>query len=474
MHKKFRTWLALWGTRGDNAVRQRHWRRIMEILQCSHEEAKEFGRLFLEYQEGLPLPSEAPRVEEPPANEVSKETSFEHHNNYWYDAERDVYVVFLPHLARPLALPARIWGDIKASYSQWDGSPATVEQIARKCGLTRRTVTAILRAFSHTHTGSPWTREFVATADENHLVEDLLLAKEEKILRRAEEASWDKVKKKAEAFDRLQHGALDALTDWLATSPPVRAYQGTVTPPRDRANLIVLGITDLHMGSPDHDAPGILWSALENLLSRVATPLQWVLPIGGDNLHYDTANYTTTNGTRMEGAIVPARNVVGSYMDLYAELISRLAETAPVYCVPVAGNHDRMMSYATFAAMRLAFMTHPNVTFSGSLENVQVVTFGETLVALHHGDLHKPEDMGGIIPRDFPDDWGSTRRHYCLMGHYHSQGTFGTKSGLECIYMPSLVPSDEWHRSHGWKNDPSMSAYEFSVSGLTAIYTSRG
>lgn len=470
MEERFRKWLALWGSRTDGAVRQRHWQRIMAVLHCTHDEAKEFGRLLLEQQDS----KNRVQAVEPQKVEEPQETSFEHRDNYWYDAERDVYVVFLPHLARPLALPARIWADIKASYSQWDGSPATVEQIARKCGLTRRTVTAILRSFSHTHTGSPWTREFVSGADEANLVEDLLLAKEERVLRRAEEASWNQVKKKAEAFDRLQHGMLDALKDWLGTPHPTRARTGVATPPRKQGSLVVLGITDLHMGSPEHDAAAVVWAALEDLLSRVQPPLQWVLPIGGDNLHYDTPAYTTTSGTRMEAAVGPARKVVAAYMDLYAEMLSRLAEVAPIYCLPVAGNHDRMMSYATFAAMRLAFANHPNVTFTESLEDVQVVTFGETLVAVHHGDKHKPEDMGGIIPRDFPDEWGTTRRHYCLMGHYHSQGTFGTKSGLECIYMPSLAPSDEWHKDHGWKNDPSMSAYEFNEAGLIAIHTSRG
>lgn len=466
MDSRFEKWAVLWGKRTDAAFRSRHWDRVQAVLPCTKAEAKDFAEWFLAQS-----PRTVPEPEPDPGS--SQESSFEHRDAYWYDAKREVYVLFLPHLNKPLALPARIWADIKSSYSQWDGSPATVEQVARKCGLTRRTVTAILRSFSHTHTGSPWTREVVATSDEDNLVEDLLLAKEERVLRRAEEASWDLVKKKAESFDRLQKGTLDTLTEWLGEPHPntVRPALKTLTGVKHR-NMVVIGLSDLHMGAPNHDAVTVALAALEDMLTRVAPPALWVLPLGGDNIHFDTVGFTTTNGTRLETA-GPARHVVSNYMDLYAEILTRLSEVAPVLALPVAGNHDRMMSYAVFAAMRVAFTKNPNVTFAVTMEDVQVVTHGETLVALHHGDKHKPEDMSGILPRDFSKEWGVTKRRYCLMGHYHSQGTFGTKSGLECIYMPSLAPSDEWHLDHGWKNDPAMSAYEFAPDGLVAIHISR-
>lgn len=464
-----------WGARTPSKVTNRQWKRIAQILQCTADEAKEFGqRLLSETTKKSEDISEAAKDVELP-----KDDQYTHTNTYWYDPQRGVYVIWLPHLPKPLALPEHMWSEIKAAYSQWQGSPASVEEIARRHGLTRRTVTALLRTMSHTHTGSPWTREYVAQTPDEALVEDLILAREERVLRKAEAHHWDKVKAKAEAWERLQRGHLDALNDWLSKPQQVRV---TRVPKMTKTTqnpkyLLVLGITDLHYGALDHDAGEALDRALEKMYQRLemrGTPDKIVLPIGSDGLHYDTAGYTTTSGTRMEAA-GPAREVLVGYMDLMAEVIEDLSAIAPVYCIPVAGNHDRMMSYATYAAMRLAFRENDRVEFSESLNEIQVITYGRTFVGVHHGDRHKPDALAGILPRDFRKQWGGTTYHYCLLGHYHTPGTFGTKSGLECIYMPSLAPTDEWTEGQGYRSHPSLSAYIFDPGeGLVAVDTVRG
>ena len=472
---RFKELRARWEPRTNSRVRNRQWKQIAQALQCDLNEAREFGRCLLD-----PSRVEAPPVEEPQDEVSSKQDDkYTHGDTYWHDPERDLYVVWLPHLPKPMALPAHMWAGIKAAYSQWQGNPASVEQIARKFGLTRRTVTALLRAMSHTHTGSPWTREHVASSDDQSLVEDLILAREERVLRQAEAQHWDKIKAKAESWEKLQRGHLDAFNDWLTAPPHPRMLPPPQSGLRQPARFIaVMGLTDLHYGALGHDAGRALRAALDGVLRRLAVrgaPHQIILPIGSDGMHFDTAGYTTTSGTRME-AQGPAREVVVGYMDLMASLIEELSTVAPVHCLPLAGNHDRMLSYATFAAMRLAFRgAGDRVTFSESLADVQVVTYGKSFVALHHGDRHKPEALAGILPRDFAPQWGATQFRYCLMGHYHTPGTFGSKSGLESIYMPSLAPADEWTEGMGYRSQPALSVYMFdSAEGLIGTDTVRG
>ena len=457
--------LDKWAGRSPSVFLSRQWSRAAHRLECSTDEAREFAERFLKDVKVEPKPQGGDRLE----------NQYAHDTPYWHDPKRDVYVVWLPHLSKPIALPAQTWAGIKAAYSGWDGQPASVEEIARKFGLTRRTVTALMRVMGHTHTGSPWTREQVMASDDRTLVEDLVLAREERVLREAEQTRWEAVKQKAEAFELLQRGCLDALNAWLVA--PRQTRPGIpVSPASDSNTVAVVGLTDLHFGELGHDASRVLDSALGQLFKRWevrGAPSRIVLPIGSDGMHFDTAGYTTTAGTRME-ASGAARETVVNYMNLVSDLIAALTTVAPVYCLPMAGNHDRLMSYATFAAMRLAFRGDDRVTFSGSLSEVQVLTHGKAFIALHHGDRHKPTALAGILPRDFAVQWGETEYRYCLLGHYHTPGTFGTKSGIECVYMPSLAPTDEWTEGMGFRSQPALSVYTFDPEvGLTTVDTVR-
>jgi hypothetical protein len=469
---RYRALLEIWGSRGLAKAASRQWARIARILQCSTDEAREFGQRLLKER----FPDSAPPKSLPDPDSPKQDHKYAHDASYWHDSERGVYVIWLPHLPKPLALPTDMWAGIKAAYSSWDGQPASVEQIARKFGLTRRTVTALMRVMGHTHTGSPWTREQVMVSEDKTLVEDLILAREEGVLRQAEAQRWNTVKSKAEAFERLQRGCLDALNEWLNTPKQRLAVSTTIVRGQPAETLAVLGLTDLHYGAQNHDAAAALDKVLAEVFRRWeqrGAPSLIVLPIGSDGMHYDTAGYTTTSGTRME-AEGPAREVIVGYMDMIAKLILSLSAVASVHCVPMAGNHDRMMSYATFAAMRLAFKGNDTVQFSESLSEIQVFTHGKSFIALHHGDRHKPAALAGILPRDYAEQWGATQYRYCLLGHYHTPGTFGTKSGLECLYMPSLSPTDEWTESMGFRSQPALSVYAFdAVDGLVTVDTIR-
>lgn len=468
---RYRVLLGIWGSRGLAKAASRQWARMARILQCSTDEAREFGQRLLKER----FPNSAPPKSLPDPESPKQDHKYAHDASYWHDSERGVYVIWLPHLSKPLVLPTDMWAGIKASYSSWDGQPASVEQVARKFGLTRRTITALMRVMGHTHSGSPWTREQVMASDDKALVEDLVLAREEGVLRQAESQRWDTVKAKAEAWERLQMGCLDVFNEWL-NMPKQIALPVASSYEKHTETLAVLGLTDLHYGAQNHDAAAALDGALTEVFRRWeqrGVPSLIVLPIGSDGMHYDTAGYATTSGTRME-ADGPARDVIVGYMNLMFKLIASLGAIAPVYCVPMAGNHDRMMSYATFAAMRLAFNGHDKIQFSESLSEVQVLTHGKSFIALHHGDRHKPAALAGILPRDYAKQWGATLYRYCLLGHYHTPGTFGSKSGLECIYMPSLSPTDEWAESMGFRSQPALSVYAFDINdGLVTVDTIR-
>ena len=91
----------------------------------------------------------------------------EHSKPYWYDSQRDKYVVHLPSKKNPVAIPGETWKTIREAYSNWDGAPASVNELARKLGIARKTVTEILRAMQTTHDSAPWTDEEIDQSSED-------------------------------------------------------------------------------------------------------------------------------------------------------------------------------------------------------------------------------------------------------------------------------------------------------------------
>ena len=58
-------------------------------------------------------------------------------HRYIYDDERDVYVTFLSCVKKPLVMPGDKHRSIVQAYSNWDGSPATLNEIARTFAFNR-------------------------------------------------------------------------------------------------------------------------------------------------------------------------------------------------------------------------------------------------------------------------------------------------------------------------------------------------
>jgi hypothetical protein len=119
---------------------------------------------------------------------------------YYFDEARDKYLFSLRSKAqagKPFVLAGDTVRAILLAYSR-DGSDATINEICRTFGLNRTTLRETLRALGKTHDSAPFTDEAIASGSEDDLAEDLVRLKEERIIRRAEKASWEQTKKLAE------------------------------------------------------------------------------------------------------------------------------------------------------------------------------------------------------------------------------------------------------------------------------------
>ena len=76
---------------------------------------------------------------------------------YYYDDRRDTYVVHLPNKKKPFAIGGSVWRSMVESYSNWDGAPSSVNEIARKFGLARKTIISLFKMMGLTHDSAIWS-----------------------------------------------------------------------------------------------------------------------------------------------------------------------------------------------------------------------------------------------------------------------------------------------------------------------------
>ena len=395
---------------------------------------------------------------------------YETSQSYWFDRERDTYVVHLPSKKKPWAIPGDTWRALVEAYSNWDGAPASVNEICRKFGMARRTVTELLRVMGTTHDSSPWTGEHLAETASGDLTEDLLRRKEEKVLVDAQRKEWGKVKKDAASFRRLELLASrleqrfeQTTSEYLPARLSVREAKAPWA--------AVISPTDFHWGSyaPTFSkdpynrtiARQRLFHSSEELVSRMAMrgrPECLYIALGGDGLDIDNIQSTTTRGTPQSVDGSP-EELAWTWVMLCRDYIDFMRQLCPVkvFCIP--GNHDRYTTTLLRAAMAGWFSTAEDVEIIEAMTTRQYVVYGSNLISFLHGDIGKVKDWPAIVAGEVPEMWGLTKNRFIFTGHLHTERELPTFGDVVVYRMPSLTGTDAWHHRHGYKSRKALIAY---------------
>ena len=457
-------WVELAEAHGDEIrgfVSQYKWKRLAKKLSLSYEEARAFGIWFREWSADTEDSSE-PGAADPSSSEEESDHGagrFEHDKPYWYDPDRDTYVVSVPSRPRrPLALPGDTWRAIREAYSNWDQSPSSLNEVARQFGLARRTIVELLRVMETTHDSSPWTDEDLAATKADELVEDLLRRKEERVLSRAEKIEWQRIKKDAEKFRRIEllsRHLFEKFKNIGATYDPPKLKLHRAREPY----AVIISPTDYHhgkmgVGSDPYDrdlAKKRLWKVTESLISRIAErgrPEVVFLALGGDGLHIDNATSTTTRGTAQSCDGSP-EELASTWVELCRDYVDLVRQIAPVKLFVIPGNHDRYTATLLRAAMCGWFHQAEDVEVVDTTSPRQYVTYGDSIIAFLHGDIGKVKDWPAIASAECRE-WSSLKWKYIMTGHLHTERELPTYGGVTVYRMPSLAGTDSWHHRSGY------------------------
>lgn len=321
-----------------------------------------------------------------------------------------------------------------------------------------------------THDSPPWPDEEIDASSEDDLVEDLIRRKEERVLTTAERKEWAKVKKDADAFRSIDLVArrLALRFEQIAPKYTVPKFKLKQT---SQPYAVIVSPTDFHFGKY---APGYtgdpynrdvcrkrLMGVSKNLMARISKrgkPQKIILALGGDGLHIDNQQKTTTRGTPQSCDGEPAELAWG-WVELCRDYVDLLRRVAPVQLLVIPGNHDQYTSVLLRAAMKGWFSRSRDVEVLESFSSRQYIVYGNSLLTFLHGDVGTPKDWPAIIAGEQAVEWGKTKHKFIFCGHLHTERDFPTFGNVVVYRMPSLAGTDAWHHSKGYKSRASLVAY---------------
>ena len=275
---------------------------------------------------------------------------------------------------------------------------------------------------------------------------------------------WVKSKQEAQ---RLLEMALEAVRESFAGASnkvPVIAKQKKI---ETKELLAVYPMGDPHIGlyawaeesGADFDvkiAERNLVTATERLVECAPASDQALIVNVGDFYHSDTMdNRTSRSGHALDVDTRWARVLRVGVRSMRACIEATLRKHNTVRVINEIGNHDDHTAQVLTLALSMAYENNPRVSFDMGPGRFHYHRFGEVLIGVTHGDLAKPEKLGGIMATDRPKDWGETVRRYWYTGHIHTRNVFELP-GCEVESFRTLAAPDAWTASMGYRSGRDM------------------
>lgn len=388
--------------------------------------------------------------------------------DYIYNGDNDTYVTIIRNAPRPICLSGDIHRAIIRAYSNYDGQPATINEIARTFKIPKNYIPQYLKIHGMTHDREPFTPEEITTRSDEDLIEDALQQRRSVLHRKMEAAKWKETAKDAAKWRKFESSLLIAFEGGLNRRTPKRKKR-KVLPKNSGETVGVLGLSDLHWGKYSEAgengenynrviAKERLFRSTEEVLSRLKlqeTPQKLYVPVGSDFLHIDTDLNTTTRGTPQDSDGTPAE-IFMSACNVLEEWVDLVSEKIPVELVLMSGNHDRMLGVALLVFLEALYRKDGRVTTCLHRTPRVYREFGSNLLGFTHGDgVSKVKNLAGLMAQENRQAWGRCEHKTFYTGHLHHEKTeTDTLFQVTKRQLPALSGPDRWHARKGYVGAP--------------------
>ena len=479
-------------------------REILKVHQLdpsrsARKIAKEFGlhhktvSRILKGDDGLPdsfkIIVDDPLNVFPGAPETTEEDLGEwiQKDKYVYNGQSDTYVTVLKCRPKPLVMSGTKFRSMKKAYSDWDGNPATINEICRRFAIPRDQFVELKATHGWTHESEPFTREDLMTREVEDLSDDAFQQRRQAVWESFEKKKWHQTKLDAQKWNNLEQNFILPLQDHIATLIP--AYE----PPKVNLGIprspfaVVTSAGELHYGGSGwvtetgenfsrSEAEDRLVYAREMMLKDVADrgkPDAFYYCIGHDFLTVDTDHGTTTRGTPQE-IDGTAAQILSEGFDLALRDIDCLRQVAPVQIHVVPGNHDRLLTLALAKFIEAAYRDKEDVEIEFSARSRAYAAYGTTLMGFAHGDGNlKPPQYMATMAKEAAVLWASTVYRAFFTGHLHHEVVRELTGGTH-YQMSSLRGADRYHERNAYLSDAALSSYIIdSTRGVTGTIQTR-
>jgi hypothetical protein len=412
--------------------------------------------------------SAAPAPASEPLADVEDDEVFTKANNllfeedYTYNKEGDTYITFLESAPKPVIVPGAKHRAMLQAYSNWDGQPASINQICRQFDFPRQWLIEYKRVHGWTHDLEPVTHEELRDKPLDELVEQSLQMKRQALYRKFAKREWSDTQAAAEKWYDFEQSVYLPLTEHIANHAP--SYKPTRLPLKEAENpfAVIFAAFDIHYAkSAWRDETGDSYgrdecrsllmshtSALASQVAKYGRPESLIVPVGSDWFHVDNPWGETVNGTRqdMDGSYA---QMLMEGCDLAVEYIDFMRQIAPVTLIYVDGNHDRASSLSMGLYLRAWFRNSADVQCIVKPSPRQYAEYGNTLLGFCHGDDSKVAQYPALMANEAREAWGRTQNRAMFTGHLHHEIQRDI-DGVTHYSLPSISSADRWHSRKGF------------------------
>lgn len=227
--------------------------------------------------------------------------------------------------------------------------------------------------------------------------------------------------------------------------------------------LLEVAITDAHFGLNTYED---YKKTLESILGLMDSQEDVVLIMGSDNLHTNSADNKTINGTQLE--TTDLEKAYEDCMQFYMDIIEHgLINGSRIHLVYLPANHDRDLSWSMAKAFERIYPD--GVQHYSNMDQYKALRFGGVALGFTHGDKGKACEYDRIFMAEHPEVFARASTAEIHSGHIHTE-TAKDLHGVMVRSLPSATKRNGWTKRNGYHGVQRFQLFEYSRDELKAIY----
>lgn len=442
---------------GDE-IRKNRWGRphLMEHYGLTERQARQVLKAL--GVQGKGGPRGTPTLQPNPTG-ATPETVRDPKDLVLFDREHGMVYTYLGRDYGTHRLTLDQYSQLIKDYSfEWAGTTLNQDQIAVKYGFpTAHAVAVFLRLHAIRHTSVPFTQWEMEGMSPEEAANQASVAWKQQFLEKSRQQRDLQIRQSAIKWDTLEASIQQLLDAQQARALPAVPPAPLSVKQGDYA--LIVAPRDLHAGKVAYQSGQRVYSQQEayNRLMRVSADLAGQVTcfgapeviyyvFGSDGVHVDNPHQTTTRGTPQvaDGAWL---EIVGGYVDVAISNILFWSQVAPVKLIVEPGNHDHVTITLLGLMLEREFRNHPRVHVIRNTSEPRIYTnYGENTLMFAHGDGLKEKEVPRLFLAEAQlQDTPLKANKIAITGdkHHDYQKDMG---GCEFIIVPSLAPTDQWHK----------------------------